>query len=228
MKRTQQEPIETESSSCGMMPKIMANRESERHRLAALYAALGQAELQEIAVRPESLTDVARDVLRSEMSKRGMPPLPETSKPDAPKRSNPPVMVRRCQDLPEAMLSKSILDSAGIESFLTDENLVSINSYYSQAIGGMRLLVRSDDAETASQLLAQETPEKFNVEGVGEYQQPRCPRCHSLDASYDELDRRVAYGGVFVAGIPMQIPNEQWKCNSCGNKWEDHGRSGGR
>jgi len=69
-----------------MMPKIMANRENERHRLAALYAAIEQAELQEIAVRPESLTDVARDVLRSEMSKRGMPPLPETSKPDAPKR----------------------------------------------------------------------------------------------------------------------------------------------
>jgi len=123
------------------------------------------------------------------------------------------------------MLSKSILDSAGIESFLTDENLVRINSFYSRVIGGMRLLVRGEDAETAKQLLGQETLEKFDVDGVGEDQQPRCPRCHSLDASFDELDKRVAYGGVLFAGVPVQTLNEYWKCNSCGNTWEEHGHS---
>ena len=148
-----------------------------------------------------------------------MAPIPETSI-SSTKQVSPPVMIRRCQDLTEAMISKSILDSAGIESFLTDENLVRINSFYSRVIGGMRLLVRAEDAEAARQLLGQETPDKFDVEGVGEYRQPRCPRCHSLDASFDELDKRVAYGGVLFAGIPMQTSNEHWKCNSCGNVWE--------
>jgi hypothetical protein len=193
----------------------------EHQRLTALYAAMETGELQDIAAHPELLTDVARQVLRSEASRRGMGPILETSISSA-KQADPPVMIRRCQDLSEAMLSKSILDSAGIESFLTDENLVRINSFYSRVIGGMRLLVRGEDAETAKQLLGQETLEKFDVDGVGEYQQPRCPRCHSLDASFDELDKRVAYEGVLFAGVPVPTLNEYWKCNSCGNKWEQH------
>jgi hypothetical protein len=107
--------------------------EKERQRLATLYAGMEEGESQKIAARPESLTDVARQVLRSEMSRRGMPPLPETSQRDASSlnQSDPPVMIRRYQDLPEALLSKSILDSAGIESFLADQNLVRIDWFYS-------------------------------------------------------------------------------------------------
>lgn len=197
--------------------------EKERQRLASLYASMEDAELQEIATRPESLTDVARNVLRSEMSKRGMPPLPETSKLDAPKKSDPPVMIRRYQDLPEALLSKSILESAGIESFLGDENLVRIDWFYSNLVGGIKLLVRAEDAETAIKLLAQETPEKFNVDGVGEYEQPRCPRCKSLDVAFDELNKRIAYGGMLFAGLPITITSNHWKCHSCGYEWDDDG-----
>jgi hypothetical protein len=197
--------------------------ERERQRLTKWYASMEDGELQEIATRPESLTDVARQVLRSEMSRRGMAPLLETSKPDAPKRSDPPVMIRRYQDLPEALLSKSILDSAGIESFLAEENLVRIDWFYSNLVGGIKLLVRGEDAETASKVLAQEAPEKFDVDGVGEYKQPRCPRCQSLDVAFDELNKRLAYGGMLFVGIPIRITNEHWKCHSCGNEWEDDG-----
>src|SRR4029077_4509479 len=135
-------------------------------------------------------TDAAREVLRSEMSRREMTPLLETSKLDVPKRSGPPAMIRRYQNLPEALLSKSILDSAGIESFLADENLVRIDWFYSNLVGGIKLLVRGEDAETAIKLLAQETPDKFDVDGVGEYQQPRCTRCQYMDVAFDELTKR--------------------------------------
>ena len=195
--------------------------EKERQRLANWYASMEDGELQKIATRPESLTDVAREVLRSEISRRGMAPILETSKPEAPERSGPPAMIRRYQNLPEALLSKSILDSAGIESFLADENLVRIDWFYSNLVGGIKLLVRAEDAETASKLLAQETPDKFDVDGVGEYDQPRCPRCQSLDVSYDELNKRIAYGGMLVAGIPIPVTSERWKCHACGNEWED-------
>jgi len=198
--------------------------EKERLRLAALYAGMEQGELEEIAAQKETLTDVAIQVLRSEMSRRGMT-LPETSNPSAsrPKQSDPPVMIRRYQDLPEALLSKSILESAGIQSFLADENLVRIDWFYSNLVGGIKLLVRGEDAETASKILAQDAPEKFQVDGVGEYQQPRCPRCQSLDVAFDELNKRIAYGGMLFVGLPIPITNERWKCHSCGNEWEDDG-----
>jgi len=195
----------------------------ERQRLAALYAGMERGELEAIAAQAGSLTDVARDSLRSELSRRGMPPPLEVSKLDSSrlKEPAPPVMIRRYQSLPEALLSKSILDSAGIESFLVDENLVRIDWFYSNLVGGIKLLVRGEDAETASKLLAQDTPDKFQVDGVGEYQQPRCPRCQSLDVAFDELNKRIAYGGMLFVGIPIPLTSEHWKCHSCGNEWGD-------
>jgi hypothetical protein len=195
--------------------------EKERQRLTKWYASMEDAELQKIAARPESLTDVARQVLQSEMSKRGMPPLQEPSKPDLPNPLAAPVMIRRYQDLPEALLSKSILESAGIESFLADENLIRIDWFYSNLVGGIKLLVRAQDAETANKILAQETPDKFDVDGVGEYQQPRCPKCHSLDVAFDELNKRIAYGGMLFVGLPIAVTTDHWKCHACGHEWKD-------
>lgn len=205
-----------------MQTMTQMNWEKERRRLAALYAAMEPSELNELAEQGDSLTDVARQVLNSELSRRGMPALSEIDA-SAPKYSDPPVMIRRYQLLPEALLSKSILDSAGIESFLADENLIRIDWFYSNLVGGIKLLVRAEDAETANKLLAQETPSKFDVEGVGEYQQPRCPKCQGLDVAFDELNKRVAYGGMLFAGLPIPATSEHWKCHSCGNEWEDDG-----
>ena len=130
-------------------------------------------------------------------------------------------MIARYQDLPEALLSKSILESADIEGFLADENLVRIDWFYSNLVGGIKLFVRAQDAETARKLLAQETPAKFDVEGVGEYKQPRCPRCQSLDVAFDELNKRIAYSGMLFAKLPIAITSGHWKCHSCGHEWED-------
>ena len=207
------------------VPMTQIDWQKERQRLTALYAGMEQGELEEIAAQSESLTEVARQVLHSELSRRGISALLETSKrhPANPQQSEPPVMIRRYQNLPDAWLSKSILDSSGIESFLVDENLVGIDWMYSNAVGGIKLLVRSEDAETARKLLEQDTPEKFQVDGIGEYQQPRCTRCRSLDVGFNELNKRIAYGGMLFAGVPIPIRNEHWKCHSCGNEWEDDG-----
>jgi transposase-like protein len=69
----------------------------------------------------------------------------------------------------------------------------------------------------------QETPDKFHVDGVGEYQQPRCPRCQSLDVAFDELNKRVAYGGMLFANLPIKVTSDHWKCHACGHEWEDDG-----
>ena len=201
---------------------VQIDWEKERQRLAALYAGMEQGELEQIAAQAESLTDVAKQAIRAEIARRGMPPLLEIQQEESlSKHPKPPVMIRRYQNLPEALLSKSILDSAGIESFLGDENLVRIDWFYSNLVGGIKLLVRDDDADAARKLLAQEIPEEFNVDGVGDYQQPRCPRCQSFDVIFDELNKKVAYMGFLFLKVPISITSSKWKCHACGNEWEE-------
>lgn len=196
--------------------------DKERERLQALYAGKEDAELEEIAAEAQSLTDAARAALRSEMLRRGLSPPSEDITPPMRSRKDqpPPVMVRRYRDLPDASIAKSILDSAGIESHLIDDNMVRLDWFYSNLVGGVKLFVRQEDAEAAEKLLNQSVPEKFDVDGVGQYQQPRCPQCQSWDVTLDGLDRHLTYATLFF-GLPFPIANRGWKCRSCGHEWSD-------
>ena len=145
-----------------------SDEQKERLRLEELYASLEGEELEEIADDADSLTELAREALRSEMLGRGMhapPTEKEDSRTSGSEREHAgPVMVGRYRDSGEAMIAKSMLDSAGIECFLGDENLVRIDWFYSNLIGGIKLMVRAEDAETARKLLEENIPQKFDAE----------------------------------------------------------------
>src|SRR5277367_2653568 len=178
--------------------------EKERQRLAALYANMEDGELNRIATDLDSLSDVAREVLRDELLKRDreVPPqlAPLAVRAKQPEELSQPEIIGRYRDLTQAMVAKSILDSADIECFLADDNLVRMDWLYSNLVGGIKLVVRHEDAEAANKLLSQITPEKFDVPGVGEYEQPKCPNCGSMDITFDELDMQVVAGGM-LAGV---------------------------
>ena len=203
-----------------MMRKI--DDQKERRRLAELYARLEEGELEEIARDANSLTQTAREALRSEMMSRGMQaPAAEKKASETPssEREAPgPIMVGRYRDTGEAMIAKSMLDSSGIDSFLSDENLVRLDWFYSNLVGGIKLMVREEDAETAKKLLEENIPEKFDVVGVGEYTQPRCPQCGSLDVSFDALNKQIAYPGLFL-NLPIPVNRKGGKCHACGHAW---------
>jgi hypothetical protein len=196
--------------------------DKEGQRLHVFYASMEDGELNKIATELDSLSDVARETLRAEMSKRNLqvPPqlaaiaLSEKQQSELPQ----PDLLRRYRDLPQAMIAKSILDSAGIESFLADDNLVRMDWFYSNLIGGIKLLVRHEDAEAAMNLLDLERPEKFDVEGVGEYDQPKCPECGAMDITFDELDKQVMGAGLFL-GLPIKVTKKGWTCHLCGHRW---------
>ena len=187
-----------------------------------MYASLEGEELEEIAADADSLTELAREALRSELLSRGMQAPPaekENSETSGSEREAPgPVMVGRYRDSGEAMIAKSMLDSAGIESFLSDENLVRLDWFYSNLVGGIKLMVREEDAETARKLLEENIPEKFDVTGVGEYTQPRCPQCGSMDVSFDGLNKQIAYPGLFLS-LPIPVNRKGGKCHACGHEW---------
>jgi hypothetical protein len=194
--------------------------EEEQQRLTQLYSTMTAEELEKVVDDSASLTDVAREVLKTELSRRGLPvDLNEAPAGEDVVEERHLVSVRRFRDLPEALLAKGSLESSGIECFLTDDNMIRMDWFISNLLGGIKLAVNQEDVEAATAILDEPAPEILDVEDVGEYQQPRCPECQSLDVNFEQLGK-VAYPSAWL-GIPLPLHDKAWTCRSCGHHWED-------
>jgi hypothetical protein len=129
------------------------------------------------------------------------------------------ITVARFRDLIEAQLAKGKLEAAGIRTFLANENIVSLDWFYSNAVGGLHLQVQEGDVGDATAILEEPIPEEIVEEQSGVvYEQPHCPRCDSLDIGYETINRLWSYGLMFaIAPIPVRRSN--WHCQTCGAEW---------
>jgi hypothetical protein len=197
----------------------MAGFSGEHQRLAASYARMTDGELQNVAAAAASLTDIAFEALGTEMLRRGLtpPPAPTPAGTDGIEQRSL-VTLRSFRDLPEALLARGMLDSSVIDSFLADDIMVRMDWFISNLLGGIKLRVSPDDLAAATEVLDQPVPEGFEVDGVGEYQQPRCPKCQSIDVAFEELNKPIAYGTAWI-GFHLPIHRKLWNCHACGHSW---------
>jgi len=162
-------------------------------------------------------------------------------------RTSPFVLVERHLYVSSALSSKSVLESAGIECVLSDEHMIRMDWFWSNALGGVKVWARESDVADSIDLLDQGIPYKFEVEGIGEYIQPSCPFCGAAEWSFVELRRRfslpsriallaitlfVAFGMerhfllffafyvvlVFI-WLPLLSRHYGWHCKKCGVTW---------
>jgi hypothetical protein len=96
--------------------------------------------------------------------------------------------------------------------------MVRMDWFISNLIGGFKLQVNPEDAATGIEILDQPTPEGFDVEGVGDYHQPRRPKCLSLNITFEQLNKPVAYTTAYF-GLPIPLQRKLWKCQACGERW---------
>jgi hypothetical protein len=202
----------------------MGNPENERSALAERYAQMPLEQLRQISSESSSLTDMARDLLETEINRRGeilsLDPIIEDTETNREGFLAPQLVVlRQFRDLPEALLAKGRLETAGIECSLTDDNMVRMDWFISNLLGGVKLVVRQEDGVEAATILDQPTPENFAVEGIGEYHQPHCPKCGSMDVSFEELNKPVAYASAFLK-IPLPVHHRGWACHACKHNWD--------
>jgi hypothetical protein len=138
-----------------MIPAMtMIDPEQESRRLAEVYSSQSDGELAQVAGQISELTDLAREALRAELGKRGMyiGPLPEPADSKAPEFRDL-VPIRTFWNLLEAELAKGLLESAGIEAFLFDDNMVRLDWFNANALGGVKLRVDADQVEEATRIL---------------------------------------------------------------------------
>jgi len=137
--------------------------ENEQADFAEHYSAMSDAELLTLALQPWDLEDAAWDALEDELESRNLE-VPEPELPPAisslEKRNL--VMLRRFRDIPEALLAKGRLESFGIDCFLADENMVRMDWFLSNLLGGVKLLVDAEDFTEASKVLNEPVPEHID------------------------------------------------------------------
>jgi hypothetical protein len=195
--------------------------EEKRRQAAQVYAGMTEGELVKLAEEASSLTDIGKEALKIELKRRGMEiQLSESLVTGSDVELDNFVTLRQFRDIPEALLAKGALESAGIECYLGDENTIRMDWLWSNALGGVKLWVKKEDADSATQLLDQGISDGFDVKGIGEYTQPRCPQCQSLDISYEDLHKPLAYTSIWI-GVPVPVGRRRWKCDSCGHVWPE-------
>ncbi len=127
--------------------------DDERRRLVEFYRGQMDGELEKVAAVAYDLTDLAREALKAELSRRGLSteivenapviikkePTAMPGDPPPPKPPDEPspidgefelrrlITIRKFRDLPEALLAKGSLESAGIDAVLTDDNMVRMD-----------------------------------------------------------------------------------------------------
>jgi hypothetical protein len=134
----------------------MIDPEQERARLTEVYSHQTDEQLEEIARHGDDLTDVALQSLQAELSRRGLTNDPPEEFADANQAEltfRNLITVRSYWNLLEAELAKGALEAAGIECFLFDDNMLRMDWFNANAIGGVKLRVDRGNVDDANRIL---------------------------------------------------------------------------
>jgi hypothetical protein len=188
--------------------------------LAAQYAQMSETELMELARSYDGLLEIAQVALRAEFARRGLePPLVEEPREWEFRRL---VTVRRYRDLAEAYVGRSLLESAGVPAWIADENLVRMDWFYSNLVGGMRLQVDERDEAAAREILEAGGPGTITYGQEESYVQPTCPKCGSAEITLGGgTERGRSLVALYVLAIPVPPREAAWHCEACGAQWAD-------
>lgn len=129
----------------------------------------------------------------------------------------------------EAHMVKGYLESEGIESIIQDEMTAQVNNFYSNAIGGVKILVNEADYEQGIKILKkggyinEETitvEKKIEIISIEkETDKSHCPFCKSENIGKNKGLNVIAIFLYIVLSIFFPISKEKYQCFDCGKEW---------
>jgi hypothetical protein len=125
----------------------------------------------------------------------------------------------------EAHIAKGRLESEGIAVFLADEHHVWANWVYSNALGGVKLLVAVENVDQAQTILQKHSDGEFEADLQQEFpglKEEECPHCGSKDfkstLSLWSLGLVILTLGLVSVIFPLRQENRI--CLTCRHKWK--------
>ena len=124
-------------------------------------------------------------------------------------------LVRSFQYSSEAQIFSGKLESEGIEVYLRDTHTVDSNPIWSNAVGGVKLFVKTQDFENANEILSH-----INPYSLDENSKPlKCSKC---DAEEIEMvtsikDKKTLFAFIFSLLFVLMpfYSKHRYKCNNC-------------
>ncbi|WP_291720291.1 putative signal transducing protein [Bernardetia sp.] len=128
--------------------------------------------------------------------------------------------VKIFQNNVDAHLFKARLESEGIDCYLFDENINSMDMIYGVAVGGIKVKVNASDTEKVKKVLAEiEEEQKQQSLFV------KCPVCESTEyyKNFVSIQGWKAFLAALVAFLTFSYPVYQksvYKCKECGHEFK--------
>jgi len=121
----------------------------------------------------------------------------------------------------EAHLARSVLEAAGIEAAIADEHLVSMTWTYSNAVGGVKVLVPPHRLEEARSVLESGAiidlpPPIAEDEEIDPRGGDTCRHCGSREFESRLPGKRLAILSWLLIGFPLASPVRRRYCRKCG------------
>ena len=115
----------------------------------------------------------------------------------------------------EALIYKGKLESEGIDVFIRDNNTLDSNPLYSNAIGGVKLLVKKEDEAKANSILSEIS--KFSLDENNHLM--RCPKCGAeqidMITSVKDIKSLISFVFSIVIVLLPFYSKHKYKCQSC-------------
>jgi len=130
----------------------------------------------------------------------------------------------------EAHMAQAYLESKGIDTIIKDELTTQVYNFYSNAIGGVKILVRESDCETGLNLLKdggyiieddfekQVELELVKIDSTTD--KKSCPFCNSNNIGKNKEPNILTVFVFFVLGAMFPIFKSSYKCFDCEKKWK--------
>jgi hypothetical protein len=120
----------------------------------------------------------------------------------------------------EAHLACSPLEAAGLDATVADAHIVAADWLVSNAVGGVKVLVRAEDSAEAHEVLESAAVVDRDESRSGDSGEERvarsCPRCGSESIVRVTRGRRFAIASWLIAGVPLFPVWQQQRCRTCG------------
>ena len=121
--------------------------------------------------------------------------------------------LRRFQYSSEAIIYQGKLESQGIEVFMRDNNIVDSNPIYSNAVGGVKMFVKTADFDKANEILGD-----VSLYSVDDDNQPlKCPKCGTEQIELEpSIEGVKSFFRVVILGAVAQFFSKyKYKCQNC-------------